>query len=150
MIHEMHIRLPCEVWYIAFPKQLWGIELACLSLRRRASRINRIDSTNDTTREPRAIDPRPYLTSRFIEEKTGRKGISGCIWEGKQYSLWETYINKDSKFYYWMTTPIYIGAYENDQICMNEKHEIVGLYFWLRPDELESSISKLIEQNYIF
>jgi len=79
------LRKHCEDWYAALPMQLSCPSLEPFSLRRIASSKKRIDSTNDTIREPRATDPRLYRISRFMEEKTERKGISGCIVKCESY-----------------------------------------------------------------
>lgn len=78
MIHSMHLRQNRDVLCTALPIRLSGVVLATFNLRRIDSSMKRIDSINDTVKEPRAMDPRLYLASRFIEEKTGRNGISGC------------------------------------------------------------------------
>lgn len=79
IVHSIHLKQNLQVWNATFPNQLSGVVPATFSFRRIASSIKRIDSTNDRIREPRATDPRLYRISRFMEEKTGRNGISGCI-----------------------------------------------------------------------
>ena len=95
MVQSIHLRQNLEILYATFPNQLSGDVPATFSFRRIDSSIKRIDSTNDRIREPRATDPRLYRISRFIEEKTGRNGISGCIQENyNKHDYKETVFNK--------------------------------------------------------
>ena len=53
----------------------------------------------DTIREPMATDPRLYRMSRFIEENTGRNGISCCIKNNQQFNQMDDKIQlSDSVF----------------------------------------------------
>ena len=79
MVQSMHPKQHWEEVDINFSMQVTGAGSPCLILRRKASSMNRTHSTIDTIREPSATDPRLYRKSRFIEENTGRNGISCCI-----------------------------------------------------------------------